>query len=921
MSLRRIPLVIALFGVAVTIAGGSSNNLPLNERFAKENPQTRVWVVENHIEKIYYSAFSWGDSPEDSATRFVNSYAGLWGLEAGDLAPGNWFNDRTTQPVRFDAATNLHRFTLVYFQQSRDGVPVFRADLRLLARNESGYPLVLATSSLKNIGEFRVTPEDLAGANISGAYAAAADHASGLVNFTPAEFVIFAGDPDTYENPRLAIQFVADNGQVATTNYEKWLFVADANTGGVLYQESQIVHTDVSGTVSGNATVGIAADLCDEEVSTPLPYLQVKIGNTTAYSDANGAFTIANDGDSSVKVVSAMVGQWFKISDSTGKDDTLTVTITPPGPADFLHNEANDDEDIRAQTNCYLHSNVVRDHALAQNAEFPTIYNQEQFTVNVNLASTCNAYYDGSSINFFHSGGGCSNTGNSTIVHHEYGHHMVQTGGSGQGEYGEGMADCQGVLIGDDPRLALGFYNDCDSPLRNADNTKTYPCSGEIHDCGQLLSGCVWDTRNALKNVDPDGYRALISSLTVNSILLHKGSGITPQITIDFLTLDDDDDNLSNGSPHYYEIADGFGKHKMDAPKLDPIVFAFPNGFPAVIDPNGGTTFRVEVSGLGRTPAAGTGQLHYSIDGVNYAAVAMNQLEDNVYDAVFPAIECGSLVRYFVSAKADNGEEMKSPRKGGESPLRAFAVAGTETILTDSFESDLGWTVQNASNLTTGKWERGVPVGGDDRGQPFADYDGSGSCYLTDNRDGNYDVDGDYTRLISPRLDLSGLDTIVTYARWQYDSDSAGSADKFVVAVSNDDGTTWVPVETVLPSSDESKGGWYSRGFPVKQYVQPNDKIRVRFEVSDRGLASRVEGGLDAFSVLSYECGAPKTPGDMNCSGEVDFDDIDPFVVALISQSDYESQYPGCNFLNADVNGDDSVDFSDIDPFVELLTK
>jgi len=61
-----------------------------------------------------------------------------------------------------------------------------------------------------------------------------------------------------------------------------------------------------------------------------------------------------------------------------------------------------------------------------------------------------------------------------------------------------------------------------------------------------------------------------------------------------------------------------------------------------------------------------------------------------------------------------------------------------------------------------------------------------------------------------------------------------------------------------------------------------------------------------------------RTPGDMNCDGIVDFDDIDPFVEAL--------GYPGgagwpyaCPWINGDCNGDGQVNFDDIDPFVGLI--
>jgi len=59
--------------------------------------------------------------------------------------------------------------------------------------------------------------------------------------------------------------------------------------------------------------------------------------------------------------------------------------------------------------------------------------------------------------------------------------------------------------------------------------------------------------------------------------------------------------------------------------------------------------------------------------------------------------------------------------------------------------------------------------------------------------------------------------------------------------------------------------------------------------------------------------------GDANCDGVVDFDDINPFVKALIGQGTYEAKYPGCPWLNGDINGDGSVDFDDINPFVKLV--
>jgi hypothetical protein len=60
--------------------------------------------------------------------------------------------------------------------------------------------------------------------------------------------------------------------------------------------------------------------------------------------------------------------------------------------------------------------------------------------------------------------------------------------------------------------------------------------------------------------------------------------------------------------------------------------------------------------------------------------------------------------------------------------------------------------------------------------------------------------------------------------------------------------------------------------------------------------------------------------GDLDCDGQVNGYDIDPFVLALTSPESYEAAYPDCDIMNADCNGDGVVNGYDIDPFVLLLT-
>jgi hypothetical protein len=80
-----------------------------------------------------------------------------------------------------------------------------------------------------------------------------------------------------------------------------------------------------------------------------------------------------------------------------------------------------------------------------------------------------------------------------------------------------------------------------------------------------------------------------------------------------------------------------------------------------------------------------------------------------------------------------------------------------------------------------------------------------------------------------------------------------------------------------------------------------------------------------AFSLwldgVRFDPSPQPTPGDANCDGNVDFDDINPFVTALVSEEGYYARYPDCAYENADCNGDGAVDFDDINPFVALLVQ
>jgi Zn-dependent metalloprotease len=526
------------------------------DQLRQQHPKLRTMTESGKVTKMVAPEMATGKTAEKAAQNFLRTWSHSLGVNASDfIAEGPFADGHHVQPIMYNRETGEYKFTGVYFKQTIDGLPVYGSRLMVLSRNVDNNPIVNAEVNLRDVQGFK-RPKRLMNNNALALMAAATRFGTSVTTTTP-ELMVYAGSKEEHAEPRAALVYEAKvGGGWDSENYQKAELIVDAETGEILHEKNLILHAD--GNIGGQATTSSGADVCEPEAHSGMPYAKVTLNGNTAYADADGNYSISGEGN----LTSKLEGQWFDVNNHSGSDASITQNTLDPN---IVHNSANNSESYRAQVNAYLQSNIVRDYALYYFPDFPTIDTQTSFPANVGVSGTCNAFYDYSSINFYNAGGGCSNTAFSVVVHHEYGHHMVASAGSGQGQYGEGMGDVMGVLITGDNQLARGFYsNDCTNGIRNADNNKQYPCTGGIHDCGQLISGCVWDAIIEMEAAYGSEGREIVASLAINSMVMHSGDNISPSITLDWLTLDDDDGDLSNGTPHSVEILAGFALHNMD---------------------------------------------------------------------------------------------------------------------------------------------------------------------------------------------------------------------------------------------------------------------------------------------------------------------------------------------------------------------
>ncbi|HEX4495353.1 MAG TPA: hypothetical protein VIE43_06780 [Thermoanaerobaculia bacterium] len=488
----------------------------------------------------------------------------------------------------------------------REGLPVEGA--RVLFRVNNGNLIQYGTENLPVAGAkvpatklTRKQALDVVSSYISGFQGGDTFRDSGSLHLMP------AGIP----NDKFAEGYEIGNGRGLVKTWQfifhrdgvmgTWLARVDATSGEML------ALTDVNEYAQATGGTYQNSPATGPEIVRPAPYLT--LGSTTTNSAGLYNFTTA--------VTSNLSGTYVKITDtcgavSQGSDGSGNVAFGTSTGTDCItpgHGGVGNTHSSREQ---YYQVNRIKEVVrgwLPANTWINT-----QLNVKVNLNMTCNAYWDGTALNFFKSGGGCANTGQIAGVSlHEFGHGIDQndaTGTATDGATGESYGDTTALIALHDSCLGEGFlssncagYGDACTActgVRDADFAKhasntpatadnfirvhcpaasggAGPCGKEVH-CESYIptetmydlaardlpspgTGIAWTILDRLwylsRNTATKSF-ACTTGTTYTSNGCSAGS-----LWKVFRAVDDDNGNLNDGTPHGAALFAAFNRHSI----------------------------------------------------------------------------------------------------------------------------------------------------------------------------------------------------------------------------------------------------------------------------------------------------------------------------------------------------------------------
>lgn len=346
-------------------------------------------------------------------------------------------------------------------------------------------------------------------------------------------------------------------------------WITAAGEPRILETENLIYHTHfgaMSGTLWQTSPLQATGNrpLQDQEVD------RTGAGGGSQVTGEDGRYGFIN-GTGNATIASTLRGPNCFIVDVAGPVMERLKTGTPVNPVDLNFGASGEFE--FAQVTAFYWTNVAYNFGSAILDPVSDVVDLRNLLTRVNIGSSCNAFYSPSevSINFFRTGGSCPNTAYSDVVLHEWGHGLDHAkGGILDGGLSEGTGDAITILVTRQSCLGRDFSG-AGTCLRPATDVILWPpAPGEgVHSIGRRYAGFTWELVQQLANTYSEDDAYLIASQLILSAIAGNPASIPDAVMLSFLA-DDNDGTLSNGSPHFTELAAAADSRNIPRPP-DPL--------------------------------------------------------------------------------------------------------------------------------------------------------------------------------------------------------------------------------------------------------------------------------------------------------------------------------------------------------------
>jgi len=782
------------------------------------------------------------DVAAKAAERMLTEHLGL-------LAPG-------ASPADFTPLANVlsHGVRTVTFAQHAGGLPVVGG--AVVFEFEHDHLVAIGSTALPG------ATADIKGAQVDHARAAAraADWVGVAYAARPTAGAVtgpvvlpIVREPGS--TPRVEYRTVMVVDVSSAAPLARWDVYVDAATGQPVGRTQKLRF--LSGTVAYHVPVRYPGST---HMDYPATFDKHTVNGATVTSDASGVVTWTGANPATVKP--GLAGTYATVTSQSGGAAAATLSLADGGTAvwDQSTSEIND-----AQLASYIHANIVKAYAIANLAP-GLAYLQQSVPVFVNEQQTCNAYSNGDDIHFFRGDSTCENTGRiADVVYHEFGHSLhansiIQGAGAFEAALSEGQADYLAMTITNDSGLGRGF-DFTDAPLREADPPgKEYKWPDDVsqdpHMTGMIISGALWDLRKAM--IDTYGQAEGVQRTDDIYYAIIQRSPDIPSSYVEALVQDDDDGDLSNGTPNQCLIQNAFAPHGLVMGAGVDLGVGAPT--------RDGFQVSVPITGGGNSacppPAVAGVQLTWKLRDTPATGGTVAMTADaSAWSGAIPTQPDGTVVQYQVVISFADGSGLTYPDNAAD-PFYQFFVGPVIPIKCWDFEtSPDDWT--HGAKQGVDEWEWGAPDGTTSNTDPTTTHGGNdvfGMDLGLNGGDGVYESQSD-EYASTPEVDVTGYTNVrLQYWRWLNVED--GFFDQATISADGDQ--LWANFDSNMgndSSTAHRDREW--RFHDVDLSAEAADgKVQVTFELqSDPGLEY---GGwtLDDVCIVAYTGAAPPSCGN-----------------------------------------------------------